>query len=74
MDHVRHGLVRIDVGLAHEGVAEHADADLLGHFVHHAFVSGGSDGITWRRKATAFRKPSSIENSASSCSIETAPS
>ena len=73
VDHVGQGAVGVDVGLAHEGVAEHADADLFQR-VHQASASGGSDGITWRRKATHLVKPSSTEKSASSCSIESAPS
>ena len=38
--------------------------------VHHASLSAGSTGITLRRNATPLRKPSSIDSSASSCSIE----
>ena len=56
-----------------EGVTGHADAYLF-QFVHHRSVTAGSDGITVRRKATHLLKPSSTERSASSCSIERAPS
>jgi hypothetical protein len=41
---------------------------------HHASLMGGSVGMTERRNATAFPKPSSMESSASSCSIDSTPS